>query len=68
MTTSAQDLSELSIEHIIAQHPQTEAVFKQFGLLTYAGTETAKRENLKASALVHNVDLPNLLAELAKAL
>lgn len=68
MTTSAQDLSQLSIEQIIAQHPQTEAVFKQFGLLTYATTETAKRENLEASALVHNVDITKLLAELTKAL
>lgn len=68
MTTSAQDLSQLSIEQIMTQHPKTEAVFKQFGLLTYAATETAKRENLKASALVHNVDLPKLLSALANAL
>ena len=68
MTPSTHDLSQLSIEQIITQHPQSEAVFKQFGLLTYASTETAKRENLEASALVHNVDLTQLLAALAKAL
>lgn len=60
------ELKGMAIADILSKYPQTEPVFQQFGLKAYAGTETAKYENLEASALVHNLNLEALLAALSR--
>lgn len=58
----------MALSEILEKYPQTKPVFQQFGLHTYATTETAKYENLEASALVHSVNLETLIKALAKAI
>lgn len=60
--------TELSIPDLLAKHPNALPVLQQYGLAAYAQTETAKHENLKASALVHNVDFDALVKDLESAL
>lgn len=62
------DLKALAIPEIMNRYPQTQAVFEKFGLKAYAVTETAKHENLEASALVHAVDVTALVQALNKAI
>lgn len=64
----AQSLKTMAIGEILAQYPQTQPVFEQYGLLNYAKTETARYENLHASALVHALDVENILTSLVKAI
>jgi hybrid cluster-associated redox disulfide protein len=52
---------------ILAQHPETEAVFRKYygsGCFSCPGQAT---ESVKQSAMIHNVDLKQLLAELNRA-
>lgn len=51
-----------SIPEILAEHPETEAVFKRFGVGTRH--EALKHESLKATCLVSQVDLDQLLLAL----
>lgn len=62
------DLKSMAIAEILEKYPQTMSVFQEFGLHTYAKTETARYENLQASALVHSLDLDTLINALAKAI
>ncbi len=62
------ELSNMPLAEILAQYPQTREVFQKFGLQTYAGTETARYENLEASALVHSVDIDALVQALTSAI
>lgn len=68
MSSTVTLLKSMSIADIMEQYPQSRAVFQQFGLHTYAVTETAKYENLQASALVHSVNLDTLLEALTNAI
>ncbi len=61
-------LKNMGIGEIMQKHPETEPVFTQFGLHTYAKTETAKYENLEAASLVHALNLPALLDALKDAI
>lgn len=61
-------LKTMAITDILATYPQTAAVFQRYGLQAYAQTETAKYENLQASALVHAVDLDTLVEALTQAI
>lgn len=61
-------LKQMAIGEILERYPQTRDVFQTFGLHNYAATETAKYENLEASALVHSVDLEMLVKALTKAI
>jgi hypothetical protein len=62
------ELKSMAISEIIEKYPQTLAIFQTYGLQVYATTQTAKYENLQASALVHSVDLESLIKALAKAI
>ncbi len=62
------ELKSMAIAEILEKYPQTDAVFQKFGLKTYAQTETAKHENLQASALVHAVDLNALIHDLVQVI
>lgn len=61
MPVSTAELKTMAISEILEQYPQTESVFKKFGLLGYAHTETARHENLEASILVHALNLEMVL-------
>lgn len=62
------ELKTMTIREIMDRYPQTEPVFQTFGLYHYAKTETAKYENLQASALVHAVNIDDLTHALAAAI
>lgn len=62
------ELKSMSLVDILSKYPQTENVLKKYGLLAYARTETAKHENLEASALVHAIDYDSLVNDLNEAL
>lgn len=62
------DLKCMSIAEILGKYPEVESVLRQYGLQTYAQTQTAQLENLEASALVHSIDIESLVAALAKTI
>ena len=65
---SQTDLKDMSLPQLVESYPEARKVLMRFGLLTYAETETARHENLEASALVHSVDIDKLLSELSRSL
>lgn len=62
------ELKTMAISEILARYPETEPVFQTYGLHHYAKTETAKYENLQASALVHTVNIEELTQALITAI
>lgn len=66
--TPASNLQELALHELLSQYPAVEPVLQRYGLLAYAKTETAKHENLEASALVHGLNVDTLLAEIQSVL
>lgn len=68
MPTTAERIQSMGLQEILTEFPAAESVLQQFGLLHYAKTETAKYENLEASALVHAVDLDALTQALMQAI
>ncbi len=57
-------LMQMSIADILTQYPQTATVFEKYGLHRYATSQTAQFENLEASALVHSLNLNQLVSDL----
>lgn len=66
MTNSPTITQEMSIPEIVAQYPQTESVFKRYGL-NIAGYRALEHENLFATSRVHQIDLTTILADLNQA-
>jgi hypothetical protein len=64
----ANQLKQMSIGQILEQYPQTQTVFREFGLQAYAATEASKYENIEASALVNTTDRDALIAALVEAI
>jgi len=62
MTAIAHPLLSKSVPDILAEFPQTEPVFQQFGLFPHY--KALAFETLSASAAVNQVDLPALLKAL----
>ncbi len=62
------ELKTMAISEILEKHPQTRPIFQEYGLQAYARTETAKYENLEATALTHSIDLKILLDALVNAI
>ena len=58
--------AEMSVPDIVSQYPQTEAIFKQFGLTP--SYKALQYETLHASALVNQIPLDDLLSALNKTL
>ncbi len=56
---------EMSVPDIVAQYPETEAVFKQYGLNVHY--KALSYETLSASALVNQLKLDELLPALNSA-
>jgi hypothetical protein len=65
---SPTEFESTSIAEIMAQYPQTKAVFQTFGLYLYGQSPTASYENLKASCLVQGVDLNQITLALQEAI
>ncbi len=63
--SSAVITQEMSIPEIVEQYPQTEAVFRRYGL-NIAGYRALEHENLFATSRVHQIDLMTILADLNK--
>lgn len=57
---------DMSIPEIVAQHPETKAVFARFGLYV-DGYKAIEHENLFATSRVHQIDLAQILKELNQA-
>jgi len=56
---------ETPIEEILAKYPETERVFKEFGL-GCVGCEAALFESIEQGARVHGVDVERLIEGLLK--
>jgi hypothetical protein len=54
---------DMSIPEIVAQYPETKAVFARYGLYV-DGYKALAHENLFATSKVHQLNLSELLAEL----
>lgn len=63
-----QALKTMALSEILEKYPQTQPILEQYGLLGYAKTETARYENLQASALVHSLDVEKVLQALSQAI
>ena len=57
-------IKQMALSEILLQYPGSESVLDQYGLLLYAKTETARHENLEASALVHGINIDQLIRDL----
>jgi len=57
---------EMSIPEIVAAHPQTETVFRRFGIQV-AGYQAIEHEDLSATCRVHQLVLADVLAALNAA-
>lgn len=58
---------DMTIPEIVGKYPQTQAIFKNYGLHV-DGYEALKYENLFATSRVHQLDLQSLLQELNQAI
>lgn len=67
MTTPAPITSEMSVPEIVAQHPETQAVFATYGL-HISGYKALVYENLVATSRVHQLNLDNLIQDLNAAI
>jgi len=56
----------MSIEEVVARHPETLRVFEEFGL-GCAGCKAALFESIEQGAQVHGVDIDMLVESLNKA-
>ena len=54
---------DMTIQEIVAQHPETIPVFERYGLGCFVCL-AAEFENLEAGAIVHGVKLDDLLRDL----
>lgn len=54
---------DMTIQEIVARYPQSVPVFERYGL-GCCGCLAAEFENLEAGAVVHRVNLNNLLRDL----
>lgn len=56
---------KMSIREVLEKYPDSSRIFEEFGL-GCAGCEAALFENIEQGALVHGVDIENLLDGLSK--
>lgn len=66
MSTKTPITETMSIPEIVAQYPQTQAVFSKYGLHV-EGYKALEHENLFATSRVHQIDLQAILNDLNKA-
>jgi hypothetical protein len=66
MPSNAPITQEMTIPEIVEQYPQTQAVFKQYGL-NVQGYKALEHENLFATSRVHQIDLQKILQDLNRA-
>jgi hypothetical protein len=66
MSPKAPITDAMSIPEILAQYPQTQAVFAKYGLHV-AGYKALEYENLFATSRVHQIDLQAILNDLNQA-
>lgn len=58
---------DLSINKVVAEHPETVAVFRNYGMGCF-GCAAARFENIEQGALAHGIDINALLADLNKVI
>jgi hypothetical protein len=59
--------AKMSVPEIVDNHPETEAVFERYGV-RIKGYKALEFENLEATAIVHQLDVQELLKELNQAI
>lgn len=58
---------EMNIIEVVQEHPQTMEVFMRFGM-GCLGCAAAQFENIEQGALVHGINVEELIAELNKTI